>query len=424
MIVERIGAGGAARCPRRVAERRPGATARVAGAVLAAVAAAMVLAAAPARAHNVGESYLYLQVHEQFVTGRFEIRLADLNEALRLTGTGREITAANLDQRVGELQDYYRRHVTISAARGPLTLRFTEHGFLDARGGFALLPFELEGLDGVPDRLTFDYSVLFDEAPSHRGFLLVEHNWATGTFANEGGISLVFSSSSRRQDFSIATGGRLRGFLAIVKLGTEHIWMGYDHVLFLVALLLPAVLVRDRGQWREIRRFAPALLNVVKIVTAFTVAHSITLTLASLGLVHLPSRFVEVAIAVSIACAAADILVPVFRGRVWLIVFGFGLFHGFGFAGALEEMGVLHEHLALSLLGFNLGVEIGQVAIVAALFPVLYALRRLTFYRERLLPLAAAGMILISMGWVVERAFDVSLPRPAGAIALLRQSIS
>ncbi len=145
--------------------------------------------------------------------------------------------------------------------------------------------------------------------------------------------------------------------------------MGFDHVMFLVALLLPSVLVRKDGRWREIADFGPALINVVKIVTAFTVAHSVTLTLAALGIVHLPGRLVEVVIAASIAIAAADILFPVFRGRIWLVVFGFGLFHGFGFAGALEEMGVLREHLALSLFGFNLGVELGQLAIVVAALP-------------------------------------------------------
>jgi hypothetical protein len=276
----------------------------------------------------------------------------------------------------------------------------------------------------VPERLTIDYRVLFDALPGHRGFLLVEHNWATGTFANEGQISLVFSAADPRQEFDIASGGRLRGFLAVVKVGVEHIWMGFDHLLFLVALLLPSVLVRKDGRWRDGADFVPALINVVKIVTAFTVAHSVTLSLASLGLVHLPGRLVEVIIAASIAIAAADLVFPVFRGRIWLVVFGFGLFHGFGFAGALEEMGLLRENLGLSLLAFNLGVELGQVAIVIALFPVLFAVRRIPAYTHVALPLAAAGMIAISIGWVVERAFDVQLPRPGQVVSAIRGAIA
>jgi hypothetical protein len=376
------------------------------------------------RAHTVGQSYLYLQVYENRVAGRFEVSLADFNAALRLSGTDREITAANLDEKIDVLKAYYRSHVTISDVRGPLPITFTTHGLFAERGGFALLSFDLGGLERVPDRLTFDYSVLFDEEPRHRGFLLVEHNWATGSFANEGRISLVFSPDDRRKDFELATGGRLRGFLAIVRLGADHIWMGFDHVMFLIALLLPAVLVRRHGRWRDGADFMPALVSVVKIVTAFTVAHSVTLSLSALGIVHLPPRLVEVVIAASIAFAAADILFPVFRGRIWLVVFGFGLFHGFGFAGALEEMGVLREHIGLSLFAFNLGVEIGQVVIVALLFPLLFALRRLPMYRQLALPAAAAAMILVSMGWVVERAFDVRLPRPGTVLSSVRGAVS
>ena len=389
-----------------------------------ALALLVALMAADARAHNLGESYLYLQIYRDQMTGRFEISFEDLNKGFRLTGTGREITPANLEQHLDFLKRYYQEHVDLSVAGTTLGIRFTEASVLDVNGGFLLLPFAFEGLERVPERLTIDYRVLFDEVPGHRGFLLVEHNWATGTFANEGQISLVFSPGSTRQDFDIASGGRLRGFLAVVWLGTDHIWMGFDHVMFLVALLLPAVLVRRDGRWREGANFMPALINVVKIVTAFTVAHSVTLSLASLGLVHLPGRFVEVVIAASIAIAAADLIYPVFRGRIWVVVFGFGLFHGFGFAGALEEMGLLRENLGLSLFGFNLGVELGQLAIVVLLFPILFALRRLTVYRQLALPAAAAAMIVISIGWVVERAFDVELPRPGTVVSMVRGVLS
>ena len=286
-----------------------------------------------------------------------------------------------------------------------------------------MLPFSFEGLEGVPDRLSFDYSVLFDEVPGHRGFLIIEHNWGTGTFGNEAGISAVFSPSSRRQSIEIQAGGRLRGFLGVVRLGIEHIWMGLDHVVFLIALLLPAVLRRENGRWEPVERFRPALINVLKIVTAFTVAHTLTLSLAALGVIHLPSRFVESAIAVSIAVAAADILFPVLHRRVWLVVFFFGLFHGFGFAGALEEMGVLTENLGLSLFGFNLGVEIGQVAIVAAVFPILFLVRNLWAYRRLAVQGAAVAMILVASVWLYERAFDVDVPVTAVAIALVRKVV-
>jgi hypothetical protein len=169
-------------------------------------------------------------------------------------------------------------------------------------------------------------------------------------------------------------------------------------------------MTREDGKWRPIDRFGPALLNVVKIVTAFTVAHSLTLSLAALGVVQLPGRLVEVIIAASIAIAASDILLPIFRGRVWLVVMGFGLFHGFGFAGALSEMGVLGERLALPLFAFNLGVEIGQVVIVAFIFPILFLLRRPSVYRRFLMPAGAVFLILVSAAWVVERSLGINIP--------------
>jgi hypothetical protein len=115
-------------------------------------------------------------------------------------------------------------------------------------------------------------------------------------------------------------------------------------------------------------------------------------------------------IAASTTLAAAHILFPVFRGRVWWIIFGLSLFHGMGFAGGLMDLGALAEHPALSVFGFNLGVEIGQVLIVVVLFPLLFLVRRPKVYRRVVLPVAAAGMILVSGVWVIERAFGVDIP--------------
>ncbi len=374
------------------------------------VGALAVLPAAESHAHNLGDSYLYLQIFEDSLSGRFEIALSDLNPALGLSGTELEITEESLDRRIGFLQDYYRERVAISTGQRPLSIDFKKHRFLAARGGYVLLPFDLGGLDGVPDTLTIDYSVLFDEEPSHRGFLLVEHNWATGTFANENRVSLVFSPGSRRQEFDLKSSGRLRGFLAIVRLGAEHMLLGLDHLVFLLALLLPVALRREAGVWRALDRFAPALGNVVRIVTAFVVAHAVALGLVALAGLHPPERLVETAIAASIVLAAGNALFSLFRGRLWWIVFGLSLFHGFGFAGALLDLGVLEKHLGLSLVGFNLGVEVGHLLVVVVLFPLLYWVRRLALYRKVALPVAALSMILLSGVWVVERGFDVDVP--------------
>ena len=367
-------------------------------------------AAVESAAHNAGNSYLYLQIYPDSISGRFEIALSDFNPALGFSGTELEITADNLDQRIGFLQTYFLEHVSISDDRGPLSIDFTTHELLNTEGGYVLMPFNLGGLDRVPETLSFEYSVLFDEDSAHRGFLLVEHNWATGTFANENRVSLVFGPGSRHQTFDLTSSGRLRGFLALVHLGVEHMVLGVDHVFFLMALLLTVALRRKEGVWQPLEAPRQALWNVLTIVTAFAAAHAVALTLAALGLLRLPEALVETMIAASTTLAALNILFPLFRGRIWWIVFGLSLFHGMGFAGGLMDLGVLDEHLGLSVVAFNIGIEIGQIVIVAIMLPLLFAVRRLELYRKVFLKVAAVGLILVSGVWVIERAFDVDIP--------------
>jgi hypothetical protein len=367
-------------------------------------------AAVESAAHNAGNSYLYLQIYPDSISGRFEIALSDFNPALGFSGTELEITADNLDQRIGFLQTYFLEHVSISNDQGPLSIDFTTHELLNTEGGYVLMPFNLGGLDRVPETLSFEYSVLFDEDSAHRGFLLVEHNWATGTFANENRVSLVFGPGSRHQVFDLTSSGRLRGFLALVHLGAEHMVLGLDHVFFLMALLLTVALRRKEGVWQPLEAPRPALWNVLTIVTAFAAAHAVALTLAALGLLRLPEALVETMIAASTTLAALNILFPLFRGRIWWIVFGLSLFHGMGFAGGLMDLGVLDEHLGLSVVAFNIGIEIGQIVIVAVMLPLLFAVRRLELYRKVFLKVAAVGLILVSGVWVIERAFDVDIP--------------
>jgi hypothetical protein len=361
-------------------------------------------------AHSAGNSYLYLQIYPDSISGRFEIALSDLNPALGFSGTELEITADNLDQRIGFLQTYFLEHVSISDDRGPLSIDFTTHQLLNTEGGYVLMPFNLGGLDRVPEALDLEYSVLFDDDPDHRGFLLVEHNWATGTFANENRVSLVFGPDSRHQVFDLTSSGRLRGFLALVHLGAEHMVLGLDHVFFLMALMLPVALRREGGVWHAHETVRPVLRNVLVIVTAFAAAHAVALLLAALGLLRLPEALVETMIAASTTLAALNLLFPLFRGRIWWIVFGLSLFHGMGFAAGLMDLGAVDEHLGLSVLSFNLGIEIGQLLIVAVVLPPLYGLRRLELYRNVVLKVAAVGLILVSGVWVIERAFGVDIP--------------
>jgi hydrogenase/urease accessory protein HupE len=176
-----------------------------------------------------------------------------------------------------------------------------------------------------------------------------------------------------------------------VKLGVSHIWTGYDHLLFLFALLVVC---------RSFR-------SIVLIVSCFTLAHSITLALATLDMVNLPSRPVEALIAASIVFVGAENLLrrgeeP--RGR-WALTFAFGLIHGFGFASVLRELGVGTgaQGIAMPLLAFNLGVEIGQIAIASAVLPIVWQLRRRQSFVRVGVPLLSAVVALAGLYWLVER---------------------
>ncbi|MES2642840.1 MAG: HupE/UreJ family protein [Myxococcota bacterium] len=172
-----------------------------------------------------------------------------------------------------------------------------------------------------------------------------------------------------------------------LKLGVEHIWTGYDHLLFLLGLLLAA----------------SSLRSMLFIVTGFTIAHSITLSAAALGLVSLPSSLVEPAIAASIAYVGIEnFWKPAPKRRV-AVTFLLGLVHGFGFAGMLAELGLPRDALAIALLCFNGGVELGQAAVVAVALPLLLAMRRWPWWEARAVPVASVGVTLAGVYWLVER---------------------
>jgi hypothetical protein len=189
--------------------------------------------------------------------------------------------------------------------------------------------------------------------------------------------------------------------------GVLHIWSGIDHVLFLLALLLPTVLILKESAWRPVGRFRSALWNVLKIVTVFTAAHSVTLLLAALGFLNVPSRFVESVIALSIILVALNNITGTIREGSLFVVLTLGLFHGLGFAAVMAHLPFRMESLVKSVVGFNIGVELGQMVIVAALFPLLFLLRKLPLYIPVVLKGGSVVLILISSAWFFQRALGL-----------------
>jgi hypothetical protein len=354
-----------------------------------------------ATAHEPSKSYLNLNIGSNQINGQWDVPLRDLQTAIVLNpDRNGMVTWEDLNACYNNVTAYAASHLRISVDGKPVVPRFTEteptvEDF--AEGSYVEMPFVVEGLHD-PRKLEVDYRLFFDLNSLHRGLLRLE-------FQNKI-QSAVFSPNRPIQQFESGQTRPGQQFLLFFREGAWHIWTGYDHMLFLLALLLPSVLKRESGSWSGAAAFRPAFLNVLKIVTAFTLAHSLTLSLAALGFVKFPSRLTESAIALSVVLAATNNIWPWIRGRGWLVAFAFGLIHGFGFANALSELGLANGALALTLVGFNLGVEAGQLAIVAGFLPLAYAFRRSWVYQAPILRFGSALIILIAGTWLTERIFD------------------
>ncbi len=358
--------------------------------------------AGSASAHKPSDSYLNLRPVGNEVRGRWDIALRDLDDTLGLDTDGDGVVTW------GEVRSRYRDALAYALPRlklgdgdrscpgEPGAPHIVEHA--DGRYLVVELVFHCEK---PVTELSLAYDLFFERDAAHRGIVRV-----TG---RDGEQTFVLTAHERTKRVEVAAKSAFSAFGSMVALGMRHIATGYDHMLFLVALLLPAVLRRERGRWVPVERFAPTLREVVRTVTAFTLAHSLTLALAALGWVELPSRFVESAIALSVVLAAANNLWPLVRADRWVAAFELGLLHGFGFASALADAGAQGKNLATTLFGFNLGVELGQLGIVVALLPLAYALRTRPSYTRWALGAGSAAVAAVASVWLVERAFALRI---------------
>lgn len=367
-----------------------------------------LLVAGPLYAHKESDAYLRLTTDDHDahrMRGQWDIALRDLDYAIGIDG--------NHDGAItwGEVQSQRRRIETYAMARlvvkgdgltcdlAPTGQAIDEH----TDGAYAVIFFDAVCDKNIPSRLTVVYTLMYDVDPYHRGIVTIR--------AGDRTAGAALGPSRPQASLDLREPDRWDEFTSFLTDGIWHIWTGTDHILFLLSLLLPAVLVAEaRSGWSPVTRFWPACLDVIKIVTAFSVSHSITLSLAVLGLVHVPSRLVESGIALSVLAAAFNNLVPLVNKRVWLIAFTFGLIHGLGFASALTGLQLPPGAMAASLGGFSVGVEIGQEAIVLVFLPLAYALRSTRFYRVGLLRWGSCIIAAIALGWFVQRAFDVVIP--------------
>ena len=360
--------------------------------------------ACAAEAHKPSDSFLAVRVDNAAVHVQWDIALRDLEFAIGLDGDGNgEITWGELKAKGKELEAYALSRLKIlsneqSCALAAAGLQVDEH----SDGAYAVLGIDADCGGRPPASVEIGYSLFFDLDPTHRGLVRFER---PGGPAQTG----VLSPERPRLAFRAGEASALDPFLDYLKEGVKHIWDGIDHILFLLSLLLPSVLIFRNNAWSPSAQFRDVFWDVFRVVTSFTVAHSITLSLAALSVISLPSRLVESAIALSVLLAALNNLWPVVFARRWAVAFGFGLIHGFGFASVLRDLGLPQGALLLALVGFNLGVEIGQLAIVSAFLPAAHVLRGTWLYRRLLFTGGSAAIALVAAIWLIERAFDLKL---------------
>jgi hypothetical protein len=192
-------------------------------------------------------------------------------------------------------------------------------------------------------------------------------------------------------------------FVRFIGEGIWHVAIGYDHIAFVLLLLLPSVLRPVGGKWQGATRLPQVTRDIVTIVTAFTVAHSTTLALAVTGTVQLPTQPIEIAIAASIAVAAGINLLPRLSQLRLPLAFGFGFVHGFGFANALGEIDAAGSTLLPLLAGFNIGVEIAQLLIVALVLPLIFMARGTRWYASGVMPLGSCALGAAGVVWLLQR---------------------
>jgi hypothetical protein len=265
------------------------------------------------------------------------------------------------------------------------------------REGITHATLQWQGACAAGAGLSVSYTMFAEVLPEHAALVTLAQGEAVR-------VGVARARGDHRVDFKPeASPSGAATVMVFLREGVHHILIGYDHLAFLLSLLLPAALVRALGRWTPATSLSRPLMHSAAIVSAFTVAHSITLSLAALGWVRPAAQWVEAAIAASVLLAALNNVWPVVTRRLWLAGFAFGLVHGFGFAGALGELGLGGASSVTALLGFNLGVELGQLAVVCVVLPVLFRVRQRAAYSRVVMPVLSIAIALISLYWLFDR---------------------
>lgn len=358
-------------------------------------------------AHEMGEgTHIQVDLRPQFMSMQVEITLQELVAIFDIDANddgkllGEEYALVDTQKLAG----YVIEHLKLEADRRLCRLEITSHEIVaHSTGDFIRFPI-VHNCSKPDEQLIVKYHLFFDENPYHQGTLTV--------IQSQHSSLSYFWDDQRTHVLRLQNVSQLKMFYRDLQLGFRHILIGLDHLLFLLCLILPSVLilkkhdVKGKGySWVPASSLLVVMIDIAKVVTAFTVAHSVTLGLSVMEWVpQPPPALVEIVIAVTVLLVALNNLIPVVYRLRWFVTLLLGLIHGFGFANVLNAYELPVKDIGWSLLAFNLGVEIGQLLCVGAVLPLLYWLRKSVLYVALALKGGSVAVIIVACGWIVQRA--------------------
>jgi hypothetical protein len=360
-----------------------------------------------AQAHQFSTAYLAIETHDNtpITTAEYRLAVRDLSLLVPVVvNENNQITWGAIKAQDAAISALLAQNLhwksgaavcTMNSQREPLAI--------DQVAGLAYIVAYVSIDCGKSKATTLDYRMLGHIDTGHR--LIVSSQDADKPEA----VGRTWLIAPSVTELGNSSSNLSETFMTYVKEGTHHILTGYDHLLFLFCLLLPAVYRRVDNQWVPVESKTTAIRNTFYIATAFTLAHSITLTVAALNIVSLPSRWVESAIAFSIAVAALNNIFPSLLGAKQIrIAFIFGLIHGFGFASALSDLPLQTSARLMALFSFNFGIELGQLTCILIFFPLALAFRSMVFYRQVMFKGGSIIACVLALLWMTQRILDLN----------------
>lgn len=362
------------------------------------------------KAHPMPSSILNLDIGATSIKAEIQMPLSELQLAMNIDlGENPE---NQLDNYKNIIKNYLYNHIKIknwNVSIGDLKTKdanqIASGDYKELSAEVVLTPNNLQELR----HFELYYDVILHQVVTHEILVAVRNDWQTGIYEENavqlGVISLDIPTNTIKPfQVNCGTGSDWQGFVSIFNLGMSHIKEGTDHLLFLLVLLIPAPLLVINRRWASYIGTKKSAWKLLKIITAFTIGHSVTLLLGTIGWIPFSSQFIEILIAFSILISAIHAIFPLFYNKEIYIAAGFGLIHGLAFSNTLSNMPLTAAQMAWSILGFNLGIEAMQLFIMMLILPALLLICHFDIHKYQYLRnIAATIAMTAALAWLLER---------------------